>query len=410
MLVPLALTAVALISGVMVALTTFVLVDHHVQANAEAETRRLASTMARALVQPVLRKDVWQSYQLVRAAADADRQSKPGEEIGIIVIDAQQQVFVSPTPRRYPIGTHLSALPVAMVEAARAVASQTPPKPARASQAEPPLLVLAAPIVGEEDALVGVVLATHPSGISKSQRAQVIKQLTWLGLAAMALVALAGALLGLRLTAPLLRLRALMRDTPRQSQVRDQLASAELAAVCERSDEVGGLARTYATMLRQIAADQELERHMLEAERMASIGQLTAAIAHEVNNPLGGMLAVIQNRRLRGGLDEATARALNMIERGLHQIHDTVQALLNEARSEHRALRQEDLHDLELLLRPETEQIGCTLEWNIQPPQRHALGAVPVRQVILNLVLNAAAAAGAKGRVQIWSAESATHW
>jgi len=63
------------------------------------------------------------------------------------------------------------------------------------------------------------------------------------------------------------------------------------------------------------------------------------------------MLASIQNRRLRGAFDEATARTLGVLERGLHQVHETVQALLNEARSEQRPLRADDLHDLELLLR-----------------------------------------------------------
>jgi signal transduction histidine kinase len=410
LLVPLALTAVALVSGVAVALTTLLLVDRHVQTNAEAETRRLASTVARALVQPVLRNDIWQSYQLVRAATEVERQDSTEDTVGIVVIDAREQVFVSPTPRSYPLGTHLSALPPAMVEAARDVTTQVPPAPARAAQSNPALLVLAAPIVGEEDVLLGVVLATHPPGITRTQRAHVVRQLVWLGMGAIALVALAGAFLGLRLTAPLGRLRTVMEDTPRRSNVREQLASEELARVCQRADEVGSLARTFAAMLRQIAANQELERHMLEAERMASIGQLSAGIAHEVNNPLGGMLAAIQNRRLRGGLDEATARTLNMLERGLHQIHETVQALLNEARSEQRALRADDLHDLELLLRPEAEQLGCAFEWQVALPGRPGLPAVAVRQVILNLVLNAAAAAGKRGRVHVWSAEGERHW
>ena len=56
--VPIALMAVALVSGILVAATTYMLVDRHVEENAEAETRRLAGTLARALAQPVLRNDV----------------------------------------------------------------------------------------------------------------------------------------------------------------------------------------------------------------------------------------------------------------------------------------------------------------------------------------------------------------
>lgn len=409
-LVPLALTGVALLAGVAVALATFFLIDRHVEANAEAETRRLASTLARALVQPVLRNDVWQSYQLVRAATESTTQEHHEGTVEIVVMNARAQVFVSPEPRRYPVGAHLSTLPQSMIEATRAVLASQPPKAARVAEPDGNSLVLAAPIVGDEEELLGVVLATHPAGISSAQRAAVIQQLAVLGLIAVALVALGGASLGLRLTAPLGRLQEVMQNTPRRATVREQLQSPELATMGLRQDEVGALARTFTAMLRQIAANQELERHIQEAERLASIGQISASIAHEVNNPLGGMLGVIQNRRLRGTVDEATDRTLGLLERGLHQIHETVQALLNEARREQRGLQTEDLHDLELLLRPEAEHLHCALRWDVTLPSGPALPAVAVRQVLLNLTLNAMAAAGNRGEVEAWSEFTNTDW
>lgn len=409
-LVPLALTGVALLAGVAVALTTFFLIDRHVEANAEAETRRLAGTLARALAQPVLRNDVWQSYQLVRAATEAAPRERDDDAVEVVVVDAREQVFVSPTPRQYPIGAHLSTLPASMIAATRTVLASQPPNTARVADAGGASLVLAAPIVGDEDVLLGVVLATHPAGISRAQRATVVRQLALLGVITVAVVALVGGWLGLRLTAPLGRLREVMQNTPRRATVREQLQSPDLPAMGERQDEVGELARTFTSMLRQIAANQELERHIQEAERLTSIGQISASIAHEVNNPLGGMLGVIQNRRLRGGVDDATERTLGLLERGLHQIHETVQALLNEARREQRNLQAEDLHDLELLLRPEAEHLQCRLLWRVTPPAEQELPAVAVRQVLLNLTLNALAAAGKRGEVDVWSESTATDW
>jgi signal transduction histidine kinase len=406
--VPLALMAVALVSGIVVAATTYMLVDRHVETNAEAETRRLAGTLARALVQPVLRNDVWQAFQTMRAAAQPPG-AAAAQVVELIALDARGQVFAAPSPRVHPLGQHLSALPEPLAQAARQVLVSSPPAPARIEVPDSGMLVLAAPIVGEEDSVLGVVLASHPRALTEAQRAAVVRQLLVLGAVAMLVVALAGAAIGLRMTAPLARLSAVMLAAPRRGASEPRALRAELDEVCARRDEVGELGRSFAAMLDQIAAQQELERHMLEAERMASIGQLTAGIAHEVNNPLGGMLAAIENRRLRGGVDEPTAHALALLERGLRQVHGTVQALLNEARSERHPLTGADLHDLELLLRPEAEHLRCRLDWDARLPGAQ-LPAVPVRQVLLNLTLNAIAAAGARGRVRVWTVESAGAW
>lgn len=407
--VPLALTLVALVSGILVAATTYMLVDRHVEANAEAETQRLAGTLARGLVQPVLRNDVWQAHQMLRATApDAAGPSAGGPAVQVLVLDARGQVFASPTPRQHPLGQHLSQLPDTLAGAARRVLESSPPVPVRLQEARDGLLVMAAPIVGEEESLVGVVLASHPRALTQAQRRAVVSQLVGLGAVAMLVVALAGGAIGLRMVAPLERLRAAMQAAPRRETA--ATARQALAEVGARRDEIGELGRSFGAMLDTLAAQQELERHMLQAERMASIGQLAAGIAHEVNNPLGGMLAAIENRRLRGGLDEASQRTLGLLERGLRQVHDTVQALLNEARSERHPLTSADLRDLELLLRPEAEHAHCTLEWSALPPAARTLPAVPVRQVLLNLTLNAIAAAGRGGAVRVWSQEDEGRW
>lgn len=407
--VPLALTLVALVSGILVAATTYMLVDRHVEANAEAETRRLAGTLARALVQPVLRNDVWQAFQTMRAATQPLDATAAAQAVEMVALDARGQVFASPSPRVHPLGQHLNTLPEPLVQAARRVFESSPPAPARVEVADSGVLVLATPIVGDEDALLGVVLASHPRALTEAQRVAVISQLVILGAVAMLVVALAGGVIGLRMTEPLMRLREVMQAMPRRGPAETQAAREELDQVCGRRDEVGELGRSFAAMMDKIAAQQELERHMLEAERMASIGQLTAGIAHEVNNPLGGMLAAIENRRLRGNVDEPTTRTLALLERGLRQVHETVQALLNEARSERHPLTASDLRDLELLLRPEAEHVRCRFDWQMAVP-RAALPAVPVRQVLLNLTLNAIAAADERGEVRVWTQDTAETW
>jgi signal transduction histidine kinase len=406
--VPLALTLVALVAGVLVAATTYALVDRHVETNAEAETHRLAATLSRAMAEPVLRNDVWQAYQLLRATTDVAQTAADEPSVEIVVLDGRGQVFASPTPRQHPLGQHLSQLPADLAEAARRAYASQPPRSVSVTAPSSGSLVLATPIVGDEDTVLGVVLASHPRALTDAQRGEVIRQLVMLGALAIFVVALAGGAIGMRMVAPLARRRQAMQGAPRRETAGD--ARRALDEIGARRDEVGDLGRSFGAMLDQIAAQQELERHMQQAERMASIGQLTAGIAHEVNNPLGGMLAAIENRRLRGGLDEASERTLGLLERGLRQVHATVQALLNEARSERHPMTDADLRDLDLLLRPEAEHARCALQWDVAPPPQPALPAVPVRQVLLNLTLNAIAAAGARGRVHVWSQVQPEGW
>jgi signal transduction histidine kinase len=407
--VPLALTAVALVSGIGVASTTYMLVDRQVEANAEAETQRLAGTLARALAQPVLRNDVWQAYQTLLAASGPDDDGPADRRAQVILLDAQARVFASPSPRAHPIGTHVGYLSEPLRRAAAEVLATSPPRPS-GTAADDRSLVLAVPVVGDEDTLLGIVLASHPRTLAQAQRSAVVRELVGLGAVAALLVALAGGVLGLTMTAPLNRLRAAMQALPSRESAGASARTAELAAVSRRSDEVGELARTFSDMMAQLTAQQELERHVLEAERMASIGQLSAGIAHEVNNPLGGMLAAIENRRLRGQLDEPTERTFALIERGLRQVHDTVQALLNEGRSERRPMAASDLHDLELLVRPEADRVGARLAWSLGLPDAGLLPAVPVRQVVLNLTLNAIAAAGPGGTVDVRAEDAPEGW
>lgn len=402
--VPLALSAVALAAGVAVATSTYLLVYRFVEANAVAQTQRLARTLARSLVQPVLSNDVWQAFQTVRAAAPSPS-AKENAPLQIVVLDAQGQVFVALDPQAHPLGSSVKRLPAPFAAAARWMDSASGAGATYVVDDEASnSLVAAERLVGEDEALVGGVIVQQQYGITRAQARDVAQRLAALGAVAIALVASIGWIGGRRMIRPLEKLRAAMRAAP-AADVRPTVAE-----VSRLNDEVGDLGSAFLSMMDEIDAKRELEREMLHAERMASIGRLTAGIAHEVNNPLGGMLHAIQNRRLRGGVDDATERTLALLERGLEQIHSTVNALLNEARRELHELRDDDLHDLYLLLHPDAQSAGCVLDWRLQAPAARALPSVPVRQVLLNLTLNAIAAAGSGGRVQVRAEQADAEW
>jgi signal transduction histidine kinase len=402
--VPLALGLVALAAGIAVATTTYLLVYRYVEANAAAQAQRLARTLARSLAQPVLANDVWHAYQTVRASSLAAT-AGPAPSVHVWVVDAEAAVFVALDPRNHPIGTPASRLPAPLAAAARWVGDAAQHGASYMLEDERTnSLVVAERLVGEEETLLGGVIVQQERAISRAQARDVAVRLALLGSIAIIVVAGIGWFGGRRMIGPLEKLRASMRDAP-TSNVRPTVTE-----VSRLNDEVGDLGTAFLGMMDELDAKRRLEREMLNAERMASIGRLTAGIAHEVNNPLGGMLNAIDNRRLRGGVDDATERTLGLLERGLKQIHSTVNALLNEARRETHALRDDDLHDLYLLLHPEAQSTGCLLDWRVQAPAGRALPAVPVRQVLLNLTLNAIAAAGSGGRVQVTAERTERDW
>ena len=406
-LVPIAMMGVALLGGAVAALVTALLFDQAMRASAEEETRRLARTLALALVEPVVQGDTWHAFQLARAAGV----SYPDEPREVIVLGEDERVLAASLPLRFPLGQHVSAWPTELQRAVRQVHESPrgmtwlPWQRARVED----VLVMAEPIVGDEGVQLGTVLAIHPSGLSERQRLALFERLGLLALGTLVLLGIGGAALGWRLSRPIGALRDSMTHVGRQVSWSQVLQERAMQSLLTRRDEVGELARTYQAMLRQLDSQRVLERQLLEAERLSRVGQLAASIAHEVNNPIGGMLAALDNRRLRGGLDEASARLLDLVERGLHHIHATVQALLNEARGAQHGLQAQDLEDLHTLLAPVCEREGVTLLWHVPPPEI-PLPALTVRQVLLNLCLNAVAAAGRDGQVSVHARSSPGAW
>jgi signal transduction histidine kinase len=402
--VPLALSIVALAAGVAVAVTTYLLVYQYVEANATAQTQRLARTLARSLVQPVLSNDVWQAYQTVRASSLASP-SEPVPAIQVIVVDANGSVFVALDPKAFPLGTSTATFPPLLASAARWVTDERAGGAAFRSEDEAAnSVVIAERLVGEEDTLLGGVIVQQEHGLARAQARSIAERLALLGSIAIACIAAIGFVAGRRMIRPLEKLRTSMRAAASED-VRPSVAE-----VSRLNDEVGDLGTAFLNMMAELDAKRQLERDMLNAERMAGIGRLSAGIAHEINNPLGGMLSAIDNRRLRGGLDTATERTLALLERGLQQIHSTVSALLNEARRELHELREDDLHDLFLLVHPDAVGAECELDWQPRLPVSGSLPSVSVRQVILNLTLNAIAAAGPGGRVRVASEDRPGLW
>jgi signal transduction histidine kinase len=200
---------------------------------------------------------------------------------------------------------------------------------------------------------------------------------------------------GQRMAVPLVKLASLMEGIKSRPPERFATDSYEF------KDELGRMFAAYNTMVDVLEEKSALERQVVSSDRLAAIGRLTAGIAHEINNPLLGMLTSIDTLKKLDTLDERSARAFGLVERGLLQIRDTVGALLVEARTRKRWLEARDLDDVRTLLQHEVTAQRVHFEFLADVPGRLPLPAGAVRQILMNLLHNAVRAAGVKegGRV-----------
>jgi signal transduction histidine kinase len=167
--------------------------------------------------------------------------------------------------------------------------------------------------------------------------------------------------------------------------------------------EAGRLASAFNGMVVHVAERETLTGRLAERERAATLGRLAATVAHEVRNPLAGMLTAVDSARDFGDDPAERAEALEVIERGLRQIERVVSSMLAMHRDggPPRPLVAADLEDLRVLVGPEAERRGVVLEWRVQLEGAFPADAPLLRQAALNLLLNAVAATPQGGRVAL---------
>ncbi|MBI5238437.1 MAG: cache domain-containing protein, partial [Deltaproteobacteria bacterium] len=82
-------------------------------------------------------------------------------------------------------------------------------------------------------------------------------------------------------------------------------------------------------MAEDISRKKGMEASVISSEKLAAIGTLAAGIAHEVNNPLGGILNCLYNLRNKNIADERKAEYLEFMEDGIKRVQNIVRQLLD---------------------------------------------------------------------------------
>lgn len=172
-----------------------------------------------------------------------------------------------------------------------------------------------------------------------------------------------------------------------------------------RRDEDGGNICGYEVLIKDITEWKRVQEQMKEADRLASVGQLAAGLAHEINNPLGIIMGYtgILLKEVDG--NNPVRADLEVINRNVEACKKIVEDLLKFSRKTETKLESININNLieEILdmfsYKFEEGQVELIKEYQPDMPVVE-LDVEKMRQVLMNIVMNALQAIDGHGRIE----------
>lgn len=157
---------------------------------------------------------------------------------------------------------------------------------------------------------------------------------------------------------------------------------------------------------RDITERKKLEQRIRNSERLASVGKLAAGVAHEINNPLGGILNCLYNIH-KGTLSTSRKEEyFTFMEDGLRRVQKIVRQLLDFSQQREPERAASDIHAIVervLVLTNHAivaKQLNLRTEFESDVPPL-MVDPQMIEQVLMNLILNAVQATDSGGRLTI---------
>lgn len=388
--IPLGLSLAVLVAAVLVTAVAS-------RTAASAARQETLATLDRAVIlliaqtRPLLAADdTWRVFALLRDTVALI----PGagtDNARVAVLDAQGNVFAASDPARLDTGKPLLGTPLH----GQALPQATQVNERRSLDQPDGAVILLDPVRSEDGQTLGFIfLEVDAPVFAPDWEALAQPAMIGMALAVMFLVPI-GWWVGQRMTRPVARLAQVIERIGHTdaTRLRNEVPQTE-------DPELSRIGNAVLQLMGELQERQKAEARALSAERLAAVGRMTAAVAHEINNPLAGLLTATQTLRLHGESDSIRERTVDLLDRGLQQIRTTVAALLPQARAEDRPLEPSDLDDVVTLVKTTAIGQGVRLSTQIEIESALRVSSVALRQVMLNLLLNAAKAAGEHGQVE----------
>lgn len=345
----------------------------------------LARSVAVTAPEDILRNDYWGLYQSLKRMALRN----PGGLLDIRIVTAMilgpdGNVLAHLQPSQHALG--LLYDPTGETDRRfleKALEARTPTVLSGGSD-ETGFLEGVVPLFSDEKFLgtVRVQVSTYGLFLKTRRSALIVAGLT---LALVVLGSLLGTVVSRRMVKPLTAMTEGM-----EAVSRGELANIAPVPVVD-NDELGRLAATFNKMAIEMAEKKTLEQQMAVSEKLVALGRISAGVAHEVNNPLAGLLNCIDTLKKHPDDPELVERYLPLLEKGLNRIRDIVQSLLVELRVEDAVEASNPccLEETRDLVEAEINGRNIDFIWENRLDADVRINGKRVQQIVLNLLRNA---------------------
>jgi two-component system NtrC family sensor kinase len=186
-------------------------------------------------------------------------------------------------------------------------------------------------------------------------------------------------------------------------------------SVSRLEEELNGLLANLEEQVQARTADlRAAQEQLVRTEKLSSLGKLSASVAHEINNPLAGILtfAKLVSRTLAEGPPDDARRAvlmrnLALVEREAQRCSAIVRNLLDFARERPMAVKRVDanaaIEEALSLISNQVSIQGVSIERFLEPLPPVSADYGQLRQAFVNVAMNACEAMGKSGQLRISS-------
>ncbi|EFE0633781.1 TPA: two-component system sensor histidine kinase AtoS [Escherichia coli] len=179
----------------------------------------------------------------------------------------------------------------------------------------------------------------------------------------------------------------------------------ELSVTTSRIHNTHGEMIGALVIFSDLTARKETQRRMAQAERLATLGELMAGVAHEVRNPLTAIRGYVQILRQQT-TDPIHQEYLSVVLKEIDSINKVIQQLLDFSRPRHSQWQQVSLNALieETLVLVQTAGVQARVDFISELDNELSPISADrelLKQVLLNILINAVQAISARGKIRI---------